>query len=265
MQPLFDTHAHYNDSRFASEYEGGAERLLRTLFASDVKYIVNVGTNYHTSEEVIAQAAQYEGMYAAVGIHPTDSRDCTDIDAEMERLEQLLREHRAKKIVAVGEIGFDYYWKPIFREQQAEYFRRQMELAEKYGLPVSIHDRDAHGDTVDMIRAFPGVTGILHSCSVSAETVRDVCRTGKWYVSFSGTVTFKNAVRVREAAAAVPEDRLLVETDCPYLAPHPHRGELNHSGLMHYTVETLANVKGLSLEKMREIFFENAKRVFHLQ
>lgn len=260
---LFDTHAHYTDKRFETEYEGGAESLLRAVFASGVEKIVNVGTNYENSLEVIEQAAKYEGMYAAVGIHPSDCKDCGDIELEMARLSELLERKDELKIVAIGEIGFDYYWEPVEKELQYEYFYRQMELAERYGLPVVIHDREAHGDTVAMIERFPRVKGILHSCSASAETVKELCKKG-WYISFSGTVTFKNAARVKEAAAAVPLDKILTETDCPYLAPHPHRGKLNHSGLMEFTANTLAELHGIENEKMREYLYKNAINIFDL-
>lgn len=261
---LFDTHAHYTDKRFETEYEGGAESLLRAVFASGVEKIVNVGTNYENSLEVIEQAARYEGMYAAVGIHPSDCKDCGDIDIEMKRLSELLERKEELKIVAIGEIGFDYYWEPVEKELQYQYFCRQMELAERYGLPVVIHNREAHGDTVAMIDRFPGVKGILHSCSASAETVKELCKKG-WYISFSGTVTFKNAARVKEAAAAVPLDKLLSETDCPYLAPHPHRGKLNHSGLMAFTAASLAEIHGVSEEKMREYLYKNAINIFNIE
>lgn len=258
---LFDTHAHYTDKRFDTEYEGGAEGLLRAVFASGVGKIVNVGTNYENSLEVIAQALKYDGMYAAVGIHPSDSKSCLDIQLEMERLSGLLENKTKNKIVAIGEIGFDYYWEPIEKEKQYEYFYRQMEIAERYALPVIIHDRDAHGDTVSMIERFPKVKGILHSCSASAETVRELCKKG-WYISFSGTVTFKNAARVKEAAATVPMDKILCETDCPYLAPHPYRGKLNHSGLMENTVSVLAQIHGVDVERMKENLYKNAEEIF---
>ncbi len=262
---LFDTHAHYTDKRFETEQEGGAEGLLCALFADGVGKIINVATNCENALEVIEQSKKYEGMYAAVGIHPTDCKDCTDIETEIIKLEELLKNKEENKIVAIGEIGFDYYWEPLEKELQYEYFHRQMCLAEKYGLPVVIHDREAHGDTFDMIMKFPKVKGILHSCSASAETVRQLCRTGNWYISFSGTVTFKNAAKVREAAEATPIDRLLSETDCPYLAPHPFRGKMNHSGLMSYTAATLAEVKGVSEEEMREILYKNGLKVFNLE
>ena len=261
---LFDTHAHYTDKRFETEHEGGAEDLLRALFADEVGKIINVATNYENSLEVIEQAKKYDGMYVAVGIHPSDCKECGNIDVELERLEGLLQNKDENKIVAIGEIGLDYYWEPIEKKLQHEYFEAQMRLAEKYDLPVIIHDRDAHGDTFDMLMRFPSVKGILHSCSASAEMVRQLCKTGNWYVSFSGTVTFKNAAKVKEAAMAVPLDRILSETDCPYLAPHPHRGKMNHSGLMRHTVECLAELHNKNESEMRGILYKNALKVFDL-
>lgn len=261
---LFDTHAHYTDSRFATEYEGGARKLLDELFALGVDGIINASVNSENAVEVIALAAEYEKMYAAVGTHPTDSRDCDSIDSELERIEELLKNKKKNKIVAVGEIGFDYYWEPFSKEEQSEYFERQMMLAKKYGLPAVIHNREASGDTVAMLSKFPDVVSVIHSCSLSAESVKDVTRGGNVYVSFSGTVTFKNAAKVKEAARAVPLDRILTETDCPYLAPHPHRGKLNHSGLMAHTVSALAEIHGVSDESMADILCENARRVFKI-
>ena len=261
---LFDTHAHYTDLRFADEYEGGAEKLLNELFSSGVEGIISASVNAENSKEVIALASKYEKMYAAVGVHPTDSRDCANIDSELAAIEELLKNKDEHKIVAVGEIGFDYYWEPFDREAQSEYFSRQMMLAEKYDLPAVIHNREASGDTISMLSHFKSVTSVIHSCSLSAESVKEVTREGNVYVSFSGTVTFKNAAKVREAARAVPLDRLLSETDCPYLAPHPHRGKLNHSGLMLHTVEALADVHNISAEEMSQILYENACRVFKI-
>ena len=261
---LFDTHAHYTDKRFESEHDGGAGDLLRALFANEVGTIINVATDPENSLEVIAQAKKYDGMYAAVGIHPGDCKALVDIDEAIASIEKLLKKKEENKIVAIGEIGLDYYWEPYEKEKQYDYFYRQMCLAEKYSLPVVIHDREAHGDTFDMIMKFPSVRGILHSCSASAEMVRQLCKTGNWYVSFSGTVTFKNAAKVKEAAAATPIDRILSETDCPYLAPHPHRGKMNHSGLMSHTVLALAEIHGKDEDEMRRILCENARKVFNL-
>ncbi len=168
------------------------------------------------------------------------------------------------KIVAIGEIGLDYYWEPVDKELQRIYFERQMELALKYDFPVIIHDRDAHGDVFDIIRKYPGVRGVIHSCSMKAEMARQLCNMG-WYISFSGTVTFKNAESVRTTCASVPLDRILSETDAPYLAPVPFRGKLNNSMLMENTVKEIARVHGVTYEEMLKITNENAERLFGLR
>lgn len=263
---LFDTHAHYYSQKF-NELEGGADGLLTSAeFQNSVGCVVNIGADIETSLCVISQAKKYDFMYSAVGIHPTDAQNVCgeDIEGNISKIEALLdtpEKRRENKIVAVGEIGFDYYWQPVNKELQYEYFYRQMQLAQKYSLPVIIHDRDAHGDTFDMICRFPNVCGVLHSCSMSDEMVRQLCERG-WYISFSGTVTFKNAHKVKAACAAVQTDRLLSETDAPYLAPHPYRGQMNNSCLMSNTVREMAEIHGVSYDEMLRITNENARRFF---
>lgn len=264
MSKLFDTHAHYYDSRFAEETEG-ADAVLSAVFAGDVDRIVNVGTDLVNSRICLEMAGRYEGMYAAVGIHPSD---CRDMDkSAVSDLSRFLEDHRdfsAHKIVAIGEIGLDYYWEPYDKAHQLYFFREQMKLAEKYDLPVVIHDREAHGDCFDVVRDFPNVRGVFHSYSGSAEMARELVKRG-WYISFSGVVTFKNANRVREVVQSVPLDRMLIETDCPYLAPHPMRGRMNHSGYLHYTAEGIAQTLGLELDRVIEQTAENAERLFAIQ
>jgi TatD DNase family protein len=258
---LFDSHAHYFDSRF-SEESAGADSLLEEIFSGDVDGIVNVGTSLENAPICLDMAERYEKMYAAVGIHPSD---CAPYDrSALDEFTVFLEAHRdllGKKIVAVGEIGFDYYWEPYDKQHQRYFFEGQMALAEKYGLPVIVHDREAHGDCFDTVLKFPKVRGVFHSYSGSAEMAKELVKRG-WYISFSGVVTFKNATRVREVAASVPLDRLLIETDCPYLAPHPMRGKLNHSGYLHYTAETLADVHGIPVEELAQITHDNAKVFF---
>ncbi|MGN1207527.1 MAG: TatD family hydrolase, partial [Eubacteriales bacterium] len=169
----------------------------------------------------------------------------------------------ANKAVAVGEIGLDYHYEGYDKRLQEEYFSRQMALAEELGLPVVIHDREAHGDCFEMVCRYPRVTGVFHSYSGSAEMAKDLIRRG-WYISFSGTVTFKNAPRVREVAASLPHERVLIETDAPYLAPHPYRGQCNHSGYVRYTCAALAEVWGLTPDETANITCENARRLFRL-
>lgn len=258
---FFDSHAHYYDRRFDSETEG-ADVLLPLLFEDGIEAIVNIGTNLGNNSVCLEMAKKYERMYAAVGLHPTD---IVDYEREaLDRFEDFLMAHREfkkEKIVAIGEIGYDYYWEPYDKEHQRYFFEGQMKMAEKYDLPVVIHDREAHGDCMDAVRKFPNVRGIFHSYSGSAEMAKELVARG-WYISFSGVISFKNAERVRSVAASVPHDRLLIETDCPYLAPHPMRGKLNHSGYLKYTAEALGGAIGLSVEETAMLTAENARRIF---
>ncbi len=259
---LFDSHAHYFDDRFfGAECPEGADVLLSRLFASgDLVGIVNVGTDVPSTLRALAQADQHPAMYVAAGIHPSDSRHYTDMEGELEKLSALLSTRR-DKIVALGEIGLDYHYPDTDKAAQARWLDAQLSLAEEYDLPVVIHDREAHGDCFDAICAHPRVRGVFHSYSGSAEMAKDLIRRG-FYISFSGTVTFKNAARVAAVAASLPRDRVLIETDCPYLAPHPHRGELNHSGLLSYTAARLGELWGVSTLDAAAITTANAENFF---
>ncbi len=270
---LFDSHAHYFDRRFSSDAEGPvADELLPVILApvGEVAHIINVGTNVENSRVAITQAAGYEGMYAAVGIHPEDCQQLEGApEAQLAALRELLGDpasRRRDKIVALGEIGLDYYerdYLPVNKPLQQWYFEKQLSLAAELDLPVIIHDREAHGDCFETVLRYPGVRGVFHSFSGSVEMARELVRRG-WYISFSGVVTFKNARRVAEVAASVPLDRLLVETDAPYLAPHPHRGRRNDSSLMRHTVKSLALLHGISAEDMAHRTAQNAARLFGL-
>lgn len=269
IEGIFDSHAHYFDRRFETETEGGAAAILEAIMPCPVAHIVNVGTNLENSRAAVAQAARYPGMLAAVGIHPEDCHAMTDEDAALSALAELLGDRetrRRNKIVALGEIGLDYHYErysdvPLDRAREMRFFEAQLELAERLELPVIIHDREAHGDCFEAILRHPNVRGVFHSYSGSAEMARELVRRG-WYLSFSGTLTFKNAARVREAAAVVPRDRLLVETDAPYLAPHPLRGSLNHSGLLVHTLAALAEIRGCSASEAAYQTSENAQMLF---
>ncbi len=260
---LFDTHAHYWDPRFENEL-GTAELapLLEGLLSGDVPRIVNVATDPRSARLAVAQANCYGGMYTALGIHPSDGQEIADTEAALREIEALLRDP-SSRAVALGEIGLDYHYEGTDREAQKALFRAQMKMAERLSLPVIIHDREAHGDCVAIVREFPRVRGVFHSFSGSGEMARELSSLG-YYISFSGTVSFKNAERVRAAAAAVPKDRLLIETDAPYLAPHPNRGKLNHSGYLAFTNEALAGAVGLSPDACAELTYRNACRLFDL-
>lgn len=258
---FFDTHAHYTDARFSEEFPGGSDALLKEVFASGVEYIINAATNIKNSAEVIAQAKKYPAMFVAVGIHPEDCLTLPDIDAEIDALTSLLENKDANKVVAVGEIGLDYYWDKDHKELQTEYLDRQLGLAERFKLPAVIHDREAHGDCFETILRHKNAFGVLHSFSGSPELALEYVKRG-WYISFSGVVSFKNARKVREVAEAVPEDMILIETDCPYLAPEPNRGKLNRSDYLVYTLSALAEAKHTDAESLGNTVFANSRRLF---
>ena len=259
-EKLFDSHAHYFDERF----EDLADKILtEEVFGKNVGKVINVGTNNKNNLTCLMQAKKYENMYVALGIHPDDCQYCEKSpEEEVAELERLITSERESgKVVAIGEIGYDFHYDGFDKDKQREFFELQMKLAEKLSLPVCIHDREAHGPCFDMALAYPGVKGVFHSYSGSAEMARELVKRG-WYISFSGVLTFKNAERVREVAASVPLENILIETDAPYLAPHPFRGKLNHSGLTEYTAATLAEVKGITPDEAARITYENAERLF---
>ena len=259
---IFDSHAHYNDPRFfGSELPCGRDELLSDLFSEgNVQGIVNAGTNIETSRESLALAERFDGIYATVGIHPHDSEKAGDPANCIREMLQLLSH---KKAVAIGEIGLDFHYDFSDRLIQLKWFELQMKLARETGYPVVIHDREAHGAVFDIIQKYPEVHGVIHSYSGSAESAQQLCKLG-YYISFSGSVTFKNASAILSAVAAVPSDRILIETDCPYLAPVPNRGKINHSGNLIYTAQKIADIKGLSLRELCRISMENACSVFRI-
>lgn len=252
---FYDTHAHYDDGRFDSD----RETLLPELYRQGIGLINTIGTDIPSSRASIALAEQYPFIYATVGGWPGNVGDMTEQDLEEYRA---MASH--EKVVAIGEIGLDYYYDDVPREIQKHWFDRQMALAEELSMPVVVHDRDAHGDCMDMVRKWAGrVTGVFHCFSGSAEMAAELTKLG-WYVSFTGVVTFKNARRALEAVAAVPMDRIMIETDAPYMAPVPYRGRRNHSGYVPLVAEKIAEVKGMTLEEVAKITTENGKRFFRI-
>ena len=258
----FDSHAHYYDERFSEELSEGVDNLIDTLLSDSASYIINIGTSPETSRLAIEQAKKYDNMYTAVGIHPSDTRFLTDMEAELADIESLVLD-KSNKCVCIGEIGLDYHYPDTDKEKQMLYFEAQMRLAEKLGMPVCIHDRESHADVMEVIHRFPNVKGVLHSFSGSAEMAEELVKLG-WMISFSGTLTFTNAKKPREVAARIPREFVMIETDCPYLAPHPKRGTLNHSGNLEYTNAVLASIWGVSSEECAAITENNAKRFFRL-
>jgi TatD DNase family protein len=255
----FDTHAHYDDEKFDSE---NREELLKQLFSENICGITGAAVNLKTSLNQISMAERFSCFYAAVGIHPENISDEQDgLQQTMDRLRNLLKH---PKVVAIGEIGLDYYWaENPPREVQKEWFEAQLGLAAETGYPVIVHDREAHGDVFEILCRYPTVTGIIHSCSMHAEMVKELVKRG-WYISFSGVITYKNAVKPCEAIRVVPDDRILIETDCPYLAPVPMRGKCNRSDYVEYTARKAAELRGVDLENFSKITIANARRVFRI-
>ena len=250
---LFDTHAHYDDEAFDPD----RREVLAGLPQKGVGLVVNPGCTLTSSEKVVALAAEFPHVYAAVGLHP---ENCHDFQPEqIERLRQLARR---EKVVAIGEIGLDYYWaENPPRALQQEVLRRQLGLAEELQLPVIIHDRDAHGDTMAIVREFPRVKGVFHCFAGSAEMARELIQMG-WMLSFNGAATFKNAKKAPEVIAAAPLSMLMIETDAPYLTPVPHRGERNDSSYVRFVAEKIAQIKGLTPEEVEKATWENGRRFF---
>ncbi len=259
---FFDSHAHYYDARFyGEENPQGAEALLSELFGNGLLGVINIGTNPHSNLLAVGQAKKFECMYAAVGIHPTDMAHMDmPLDEALESVKELAT-GRDNKVVAIGEIGLDYYWEPYDREAQKMCFEAQIELARELSMPVIIHDREAHGDCFETVLKYPDIKGVFHSFSGSAQMAKELVKRG-WYISFSGVVSFKNAARIKEVASVVPDDRILIETDAPYLAPHPFRGKINHSGRLSYTAGALAEARGCDIEQIARLTRDNVKALF---
>ncbi len=254
--PIFDTHAHYDSSAFNPDREA----VLAALPEAGVALVVDPGCDLPTSRAALALAEQFPHVYAAVGIHPEDCGGYTD--ADLDALRQLCRHDKA---VAIGEIGLDYYWaENPPREFQQQVFRRQLELALELDMPVIIHDREAHGDCLAIVKEYPGLRGVFHCFSGSPEMAAELLKRG-WYLGFDGPITYKNAKRAPEVAAMTPLDRILVETDSPYMTPVPFRGKRNDSRYLPYVLEKLAEWKGVTTEEMTDITFANGKRLFGIE
>lgn len=254
---LFDSHAHYNDAQFDTDRDD----IIDYVNKNGVGMIMNVADSIKSVEKVLDIAEKYPFVYASVGVHPEEVGNLTESD--MDYLEKM-SEH--KKVKAIGEIGLDYYYDDVERDIQKHWFYRQIELAEKVGLPIIVHDRDAHGDCMEILKSFDmkKIGGVMHCFSGSAEMASELVEMGM-YIGFGGVVTFKNAKKVRKALETVPLDKILIETDCPYLAPEPHRGTRNNSELMHFTAEKIAEIKGVSKVEIEQATFENAMRLYGIE
>ena len=252
---LFDTHAHLNDPAFDPDREA----LLESFAAAGVGLVMNAGCSLESSRDIVAMADKYPWLYASVGSHP---------DSANEVNEEVLEEYRklcklSPKVKAIGEIGLDYYYEDIPRDIQQQAFRMQMALAQELDLPVIVHERDAHNDGLAIVKEFPKVKGVFHCYSGSAEMARQLVNLG-WYIGFTGVLTFKNARKAVETAASIPLDRIVLETDCPFMAPEPFRGKRNHPGYLYRMAEKLAEIRGISVEEVHAATFENGKRLYRI-
>ena len=252
---LFDTHAHMDDRAFDDD----RKELLENLPKQGIQLLMNPGCSLASSYNTDRLSREYDYIYAAVGSHP---------DMADEVNEEVLEEYRKlcklnPKIKAIGEIGLDYHYEDIPREIQLKAFRMQMELARELNLPVIVHEREAHEDGMKVVDEFPEVTGVFHCYSGSAEMAKELIKRG-WYIGFTGVLTFKNARKAIEVASQIPLDRIVLETDCPYMSPDPFRGKRNDPGKLYRMAERLAEIRGLSVEEIHQITTENGKRLYRL-
>ena len=252
---IFDTHAHLDDRAFDED----RAQLLDRLPEEGIALVMNPGCSLVSSQEAVRLANQYDYLFAAVGSHP---------DAADEVNEETLRQYRRlctdnPKVKAIGEIGLDYHYEDIPRDIQKLAFRAQMDLARELDLPVIVHEREAHEDGMKIAAEFPTVTGVFHCYSGSLEMARWLIERG-WYIGFGGVLTFKNARKALEVASNIPLERIVLETDCPYMAPEPYRGKRNDPGKLYRVAEKLAELRGLTVEEVQAVTLENGKRLYRI-
>lgn len=255
MNNIFDSHAHYNDRAF----DGDREELLRTLPEKGVSYVANIGADMADNEAILKLVESYDYIYGVLGVHP-DGADSTP-ENFTETLERDILSQ--PKIRAIGEIGLDYHYEGYTKEKQMWLFEEQLKLARKLCMPVVIHSRDACEDTMKLLREYRP-EGVMHCFGYSAETAKEVISLGM-YIGFTGVLTFKNAKKALRALEQVPVDRLLLETDCPYMAPEPYRGQRSDSSMIAKTAEKAAEVLGMSTQQLLDITNENAKRFYGIK
>ncbi len=253
---VFDTHAHYDSGAFNAD----RAEVLTALPEKGVELVLNPGCDLESSRTAVELAGKFPHVYAAVGVHPSDCGDWKE-ERDIPALRALAA---CPKVKAVGEIGLDYHWKDNPpRERQQAVFHAQLELARELSLPVIVHDREAHQDCLRIVREHREVTGVYHCYSGSLEDAKTLVKLG-WMLSFTGVITYKNARKALEVAEWLPMDRIMIETDSPYLTPEPFRGKRNDSGYVHLVAETIARVKGLEPEEVARITLENGKRFFRI-
>lgn len=248
---IFDSHAHYDDQSFDQD----RDEVLDKIQKAGVKRVLNCGADLRGCEKNIEFARDYDFMYGTIGVHPEHAKDALE---NINKIGDMLNN---KKIVAVGEIGLDYYYEGYDRDTQIKAFREQMDIARSLKLPVVIHDRDAHEDTLKVIKEFKGVIGVLHCFSGSQEFAKEILKLD-YYLGFTGVITFKNAKKAIEVLDKMPLDKILAETDCPYMAPVPHRGERCDSSFLLHTINKIAEIKGMDYDNTCALTYKNASALF---
>ncbi|MGG5463201.1 TatD family hydrolase [Clostridium sp. B9] len=253
---IFDTHAHYD----SKDFDEDREAVIKELKENGVVGVLNCGSDLYGLRKSVELSRDFDIFYAAVGIHPENADEFNN-----EVIKEIKDYVKEEKVKAIGEIGLDYYWEENPpREVQKEVFRAQMKLAEELNLPVIIHDRDAHGDTLEIMKEFPNVTGVVHCFSGSVEFAKECIKLG-YYIGFTGVLTFKNAKKLVEVCKEIPSDRMLVETDCPFMAPVPLRGKRNKSDYIEYIIDKMSEIRGISGEEMNEILLNNKNSLFKIK
>ena len=257
MNRIFESHAHYEDEAFDEDREA----LIASLPENGIETVVNVGSTVETCHKTVDLISQYEHVYGALGVHPSEIKTATAKDLEWIKTEAI----KNPKILAIGEIGLDYYWDKDNREQQIEYFVKQMEIAKEIGKPIIVHSRDAAKDTFDCMTENNAEKcgGVVHCFSYGPEEAEKYLKMG-FYIGIGGVVTFKNAVKIRDVVEAVPLDRILLETDCPYLAPEPYRGKRNSSLYIPNIAQKIAELKGVDYEEVLSVTYDNACKMYRL-
>ncbi len=259
---FFDSHAHYNDEKFDED----REELIEELHKSGITKLINAGYSLESSKKALEIAKKYAWMYIISGISPNDISDTEiELEKQLKELDEFVNyEKDTRKIVAIGEIGLDYYWNVDNKGLQKIAFIKQIELANKYNLPIVIHTREAVMDTIQMLKENePLKKGVFHCCPLNRELVREALKLG-FYISFAGPVTFKNSKNANEIVDMVPLDRILIETDSPYLSPEPNRGKRNDSRNVKFIAQKIANVKQMALEEIANITYKNACNIFEI-
>ena len=256
---LFDTHSHYNDEKFDKD----REQIIKETYEAGITKFVCAGYNIESSQKAIELSQKYEFIYSICGISPNDiPQSDQELWKDIEKITKIIKENKTSKLVAIGEIGLDYYWNKENKELQTEAFIKQIDLANELNLPIVIHSRDASVDTINVIKEHTvKKAGIFHCCQFNQEMIKQALELG-YYISFAGPVTFKNSKNASDIVKLVPLDRILIETDSPYLSPEPNRGKRNDSKNVKFIAQKIANFKEMPIDEIAKITYENALRIF---